>query len=175
MMPLRRRIHIPPFTPEHNPLFNLFIPIPHIVTSPDANPHVERAGVALTNLTILSQRTGLGGKTVLELGPDPAFTTSTSELPEHGIRVGDIVLVSELHAQSGIKTTKRGKTKGLSGGDGGSGGGEKQTGVKGVVTKGGKGTVCVAVEEEDAERGEERIPEGRCWIVKVADDVTYRR
>ncbi|EGS17375.1 DNA polymerase alpha-associated DNA helicase-like protein [Thermochaetoides thermophila DSM 1495] len=136
---------------------------------------LQRAGVALTNLTILSQRTGLGGKTVLELGPDPAFTISTSELPEHAIRVGDIVLVSELHAQSGIKTTKRGKTKGLAGGDGGSGGGEKQTGVKGVVTKVGKGTVCVAVEEEDAERGEERIPEGRCWIVKVADDVTYRR
>ncbi|KAK4151944.1 hypothetical protein C8A00DRAFT_16685, partial [Chaetomidium leptoderma] len=57
---------------------------------------LQRAGVALTNLTVSAQRTGLGGKTVLELGPDPATTTSISgDLPEHGVRVGDIVFLAE--------------------------------------------------------------------------------
>ncbi|KAG7292579.1 hypothetical protein NEMBOFW57_002614 [Staphylotrichum longicolle] len=64
---------------------------------------LQRAGVALTNLTVAAQRTGLGGKTVLELGPDPATaaapssssSSNSAELPEHGIRVGDIVLVAE--------------------------------------------------------------------------------
>ncbi|KAK3904829.1 hypothetical protein C8A05DRAFT_31352, partial [Staphylotrichum tortipilum] len=69
---------------------------------------LQRAGVALTNLTLTSQRTGLGGKTVLELGPDPATTTSSSsgngaDLPEHGIRVGDIVIVAEQPAAGGVK------------------------------------------------------------------------
>ncbi|KAG5912648.1 hypothetical protein E4U42_002063, partial [Claviceps africana] len=52
---------------------------------------LHRAGLALTNLVCAGQRTGLGGKTLLELGPDPA-TSTTDELPEHGIRSGDIVL-----------------------------------------------------------------------------------
>ncbi|KAJ4296042.1 hypothetical protein N0V88_004744 [Collariella sp. IMI 366227] len=36
---------------------------------------LQRAGVALTNLVVNNQRTGLGGKTVLELGPDPATSS----------------------------------------------------------------------------------------------------
>jgi DNA polymerase alpha-associated DNA helicase A len=33
---------------------------------------LQRAGLAITNLSLVSQRTGLGGKTVVELGPDAA-------------------------------------------------------------------------------------------------------
>ncbi|KAH6854230.1 P-loop containing nucleoside triphosphate hydrolase protein [Chaetomium sp. MPI-CAGE-AT-0009] len=136
---------------------------------------LQRAGVALTNLTITAQRTGLGGKTVLELGPDPATTSFSSssssgaaaatgagaDLPEHGIRVGDIVL-------KGVKEATG-------------------AGVKGVVTRVGRTVVGVAVEERDGgagagaggkEEGEGLagvVGEKRVWIVKVADDVTFKR
>ncbi|KFY47772.1 hypothetical protein V495_01811, partial [Pseudogymnoascus sp. VKM F-4514 (FW-929)] len=43
---------------------------------------LQRAGVAITNLVIASQRTGLGGKTVLELSLDSAI--GEGDLPEHG-------------------------------------------------------------------------------------------
>jgi len=46
-------------------------------TSPTA---LQRAGLAITNLTLVSQRTGLGGKTVVELGPDSATSNGMSSM-----------------------------------------------------------------------------------------------
>lgn len=63
---------------------------------------LQRAGLALTNLSVSSRRTGLGGRTVLELGLDSAVA-SGSDLPEHGIRTGDIVIVSEQAAGTAKK------------------------------------------------------------------------
>ncbi|KAM0819579.1 hypothetical protein AB5N19_05395 [Seiridium cardinale] len=121
-------------------------------TSPTS---LQRAGLAITNLVISAQRTGLGGKTVLELGPDSA-TSSSGELPEHGIRTGDIVLVSEQPAGS----AKKKEIKDL-----------EKKGVRGVVTKVKKESVAVAADEEK----EDVQINGRVWLVKLADDVTYRR
>lgn len=116
---------------------------------------LQRFGLAITNLVISAQRTGLGGKTVLELSPDSAQNTS-GELPEHGIRTGDIVLVSEQPAGS----AKKREIKDL-----------EKKGVRGVVTKVKRETVSVAADEE-----KEDVPiTGRVWLVKLADDVTYRR
>jgi len=42
-------------------------------TSPTS---LQRAGIAITNLTLVSQRTGFGGKTVVELGADSATSNS---------------------------------------------------------------------------------------------------
>ncbi|KAK4128836.1 DNA helicase [Parathielavia appendiculata] len=137
---------------------------------------LQRAGVALANLIVSAQRTGLGGKTVVELAPDPATTsTSTStnssggggDLPEHGIRVGDIVLLAE---QGSGRERKR-EVREMEG-----------SGVKGVVTRVGRAVVAVAVDEgggqgknEDGEGFVAMLGEKRVWIVKVADDVTFRR
>jgi DNA polymerase alpha-associated DNA helicase A len=121
-------------------------------TSPTA---LQRAGLAITNLVISAQRTGLGGKTVLELSPDSA-TSSSGELPEHGVRTGDIVLVSEQPAGSARKK----EVKDL-----------EKKGVRGVVTKVKKESVSVAADEEK----EDVTLSGRVWLVKLADDVTYRR
>ncbi|KAL2017723.1 hypothetical protein VTK56DRAFT_1748 [Thermocarpiscus australiensis] len=139
---------------------------------------LQRAGVAVTNLCVAAQRTGLGGKTVLELAPDPATTTSTSnstssgsgggagaDLPEHGVRTGDIVLVAEMPSGGARKR----EVKEL-----------ERRGVKGVVTRVGRGTVGVAVEEREGGKGEDGVVdvlagERRVWIVKVADDATFRR
>lgn len=60
-------------------------------TSPTS---LSRAGLAILNLNVTSQRTGLGGKTVLELEQDHAIGNA-GEIGEHGIRVGDIVRVGE--------------------------------------------------------------------------------
>ncbi|SPO00865.1 probable DNA-binding protein SMUBP-2 [Cephalotrichum gorgonifer] len=113
---------------------------------------LHRAGLAVTNLVVTSQRTGLGGKTVLELGPDAA---TGGELGEHGIRTGDVVLVA---GQPGGSAKKR-EVREL-----------EEKGVGGVVVRFGKGAISVAVEE-----GKDEMPAGKVWIVKVADDVTYRR
>lgn len=55
---------------------------------------LARAGLAITNLVLSVQRTGLGGKTVLELEQDRAIGND-GVVGEHGIRVGDIVRVGE--------------------------------------------------------------------------------
>lgn len=120
------------------------------------NPRaLERAGLAITNLVVSSQRTGLGGKTVCELSPDAA-TSTTGDLPEHGIRTGDIVLLAEQPAGS----AKKREVKDL-----------EKKGARGVVTKVQKGFVAIALDEgrEDA------TFTGRMWIVKLADEVTYKR
>ncbi|PQE10113.1 hypothetical protein CJF31_00004067 [Rutstroemia sp. NJR-2017a BVV2] len=125
-------------------------------TSPTS---LQRAGLAITNLVLISQRTGLGGKTVVELGLDSAISgkggKEEGELPEHGIRTGDIVMVSELPGGS----AKKREVKEL-----------EEKGCRGVVTRVGGRTVWVALEgEEDAVEGR------RLWVVKLANDVTYKR
>lgn len=123
-------------------------------TSPTSLQH---AGVAVTNLTLMSQRTGLGGKTVLELGPDPATAGVDGKLSEHGIRTGDIVVVSEQPAGSARKR----EAKEL-----------EAKGGRGVVVRVGRSAVQVALDGEDdgAVLGMKRM-----WIVKLANDVTYKR
>ncbi|KAK6193498.1 hypothetical protein LQW54_012393 [Pestalotiopsis sp. IQ-011] len=116
---------------------------------------LQRAGLAITNLVISAQRTGMGGKSVLELEPDSA-TNASGELPEHGVRTGDIVLVSEQPAGS----AKKREIKDL-----------EKKGVRGVVTKVKRESLSVAADEER----EDVQLSGRVWIVKLADDVTYRR
>ncbi|KAL0938988.1 uncharacterized protein CTRU02_205598 [Colletotrichum truncatum] len=115
---------------------------------------LQRAGLALSNLVVGARRTGLGGRTVLELNPDPAVS---SELPEHGLRPGDIVLVAEQPTGN----AKKREVKEL-----------ESKGARGVITRVRNESVGVAVDEG---KGEEREFNGRVWIVKVADDVTYRR
>lgn len=130
----------------------------HLISahSPSA---LQRAGVAITNLTVSSQRTGLGGKTVIELAADSAVSSSPDgELPEHGIRTGDIVLVSEQPAGS----AKKREVKDL-----------ERKGVKGVVTRVRRADVGVALDEDKEDVG--AVLGGRVWIVKLADEVTFKR
>lgn len=128
-------------------------------TSPST---LARAGLAILNLNLSSQRTGLGGKTVVELTLDPAFVTKSSggsskgsgdqDLPEHGIRVGDIVAVSEQPAGAAKKKEKTGL---------------KERGVEGVVGKVGRERVEVVLGKGSGDGKEEEGLEGlggRCWV-----------
>ncbi|KAI9781046.1 MAG: hypothetical protein M1835_004368 [Candelina submexicana] len=114
---------------------------------------LQRSGVAILNLNIASQRTGLGGKTVVNLELDPAV--GSGYLPEHGIRSGDIVSVQEQPAGSSKKKEKNDL---------------KSKGVEGVVVKVASSHVAIALNKEDDEP-----PSGKLWVIKLADDVTYKR
>jgi DNA polymerase alpha-associated DNA helicase A len=111
-------------------------------TSPTA---LQRAGAAIVNLQIGSQRTGLGGKTVLDLELDPAV--GGGDIPEHGIRVGDIVGVQEQPSGSARKKEKSDMQK---------------KGVEGVVLKVTPVAVSVALDKDEVE-----VPGGKLWLCVV--------
>ncbi|KNG45444.1 P-loop containing nucleoside triphosphate hydrolase protein [Stemphylium lycopersici] len=119
---------------------------------------LSRAGLAILNLNVSSQRTGLGGKTVVELSLDSAVVAKgeAPDIPEHGIRVGDIVAVQEQPSGSAKKTEKKDLAN---------------KGAEGVVLRVRRENVEVVLDKEDAD-----VPSGgKLWIVKLANDVTYKR
>lgn len=113
-----------------------------LLASQSAPAALQRAGLALLNLHVSAQRTGLGGKTVLELELDPAV--GGGELPEHGLRVGDIVGIKE---QIGGSAKKKEKNEA-----------DKQ-GVDGVVVKVQASSVSVAADKEEID-----VPAGKLWM-----------
>ncbi|ROT35267.1 hypothetical protein SODALDRAFT_337327 [Sodiomyces alkalinus F11] len=126
---------------------------------------LQRAGQALINLYVSSRRTGPGGRTVLELAPDPSLSSSDTNaagplLPEHGLRTGDIVLVADQPAGSARKREVRELEK---------------KGARGVVVRVKKDGVAVAMDDGKEDEKEEAELAGRVWIVKLADEVTYKR
>lgn len=106
---------------------------------------LSRAGLAILNLVITSQRTGLGGKTVLELEQDHAIG-NRGEIGEHGIRVGDIVRVGEQPKGAEKKKEKAGL---------------ERKSLEGVVVRVGQKSVQVALD-----RDEEVVDAlgGRLWV-----------
>lgn len=119
---------------------------------------LSRAGLAILNLNVSSIRTGLGGKTVVELGLDPAVVPKgdKADIPEHGIRVGDIVAVQDQPAGGAKKSEKRDLAK---------------KGVEGVVLRVKRETIDIILDKEDAD-----VPSGgKLWLVKLANDITYKR
>lgn len=113
---------------------------------------LARAGLAILNLNPVSQRTGLGGKTVLELGLDPAVASAErggSDLPEHGIRTGDIVRLGE-QPGGGAKKKEKAEMKGK--------------GVEGVVTRVGERAVWVALGKGSGGDEDVDIPSGKLWL-----------
>jgi DNA polymerase alpha-associated DNA helicase A len=113
---------------------------------------IARAGLAILNLTTISQRTGLGGKTLLELGLDPAVKSGQkggSDLPEHGIRTGDIVRVGE-QPSGGAKKQEKAEMK--------------VKGVEGVVTRVGERAVWVALGKGSGVDEDVDVPNGKLWL-----------
>lgn len=111
---------------------------------------LARAGLAILNLSIQSLKTGLGGRSVVELGLDSAVISKDSkgELPEHGIRTGDIVRLGEMPKG----TAKKKEVSELKG-----------KGVEGVVTRVGERAVWVALGKEGGD-DVEAVPDGKLWL-----------
>ncbi|RMD39985.1 hypothetical protein DV735_g5144, partial [Chaetothyriales sp. CBS 134920] len=133
---------------------------------------LARAGLAILNLTVSSLRTGMGGRTVIELALDPAVIPkgSAGDLPEHAIRTGDIVRVGP-KPSDGARKKDRSETE--------------AKGVEGVVVKVRERALQVALGKEGGGGGSGKdddavtaaVPDGNqlLWLVKLANDVTYRR
>lgn len=145
-----------------------------LLTSTHAPTTLQRAGLAVLNLNVSSQRTGLGGKTLLELSLDPAV--GGGELADHGLRVGDICAVAEQPKGAERKKYRESMEK---------------RGAEGVVTKTQRESITVALDKEEVD-----VPSGKLWLyvlqfftvsqvrrlivvyassVKLANDVTYKR
>ncbi|KAL8691808.1 MAG: hypothetical protein Q9218_003054 [Villophora microphyllina] len=105
---------------------------------------LSRAGLAITNLTLSSQRTGLGGKTVVELEQDSAV--GGDALGEHGIRVGDIVRVGQ-QPKGGEKKVEKKSIESV--------------GSEGVVVRVGQKMIQVAL---DKERDDGDALGGKLWV-----------
>ncbi|KAH0254745.1 DNA helicase, partial [Aureobasidium melanogenum] len=126
-----------------------------LLTATHAPSTLARAGLAVLNLSVSAQRTGLGGKSLIELSLDPAIAGTETQLPEHGLRVGDIVGVSEQPKGAEKKKERQDMEK-------------KQ--IQGVVVKVLRETIVVALDKDEVD-----IPGGKLWLVKLANDVTYKR
>ena len=106
---------------------------------------LKRVGLAILNLSISSQRTGLGGKTVLELEEDSAIRTAGAVL-EHDLRTGDIVRIGEQPKGSEKKKDKNAL---------------EAKGVNGVIVKVSQHGLHVALDKE--EQDVEGFG-GRLWV-----------
>ncbi|KAH0375777.1 DNA helicase, partial [Aureobasidium melanogenum] len=126
-----------------------------LLTATHAPSTLARAGLAVLNLSVSAQRTGLGGKSLIELSLDPAIAGTETQLPEHGLRVGDIVGVSEQPRGAEKKKERQDMEK-------------KQ--IQGVVVKVLREIIVVALDKDEVD-----IPGGKLWLVKLANDVTYKR
>lgn len=93
---------------------------------------------------------------MLELSLDGAI--GEGDLPEHGIRTGDICLVAIQPAGS----AKKKEVKEL-----------EDKGSRGVVTRVTKAAVSVALDREDDDVTANLS--GRLWLVKLSNDVTFKR
>ncbi|KAG0153961.1 hypothetical protein PDIDSM_1340 [Penicillium digitatum] len=148
--------------------------------SPSTRRTLQATGYALTGLILSQCRTGLGGRVVGEFAPDPAVASEesrsadgTPRLGSHGIRVGDVVRVSDI-AGSGKRAGGKDKDRER----------EKDTekGVEGVVTRTGDRAVWIAFGRQGGggmSKEEDEAVEGlwgkKVWAMKLANDVTYRR
>lgn len=122
---------------------------------------LQRRGLALLNLTLAAQRTGLGGRTILDLAPD-AGLNGADRLPAHGLRAGDIVRIAEQPAGAAKKKDKAAL---------------EARGVDGVVHRVLDSKLVVAVRADDDDAGVEALAAGgrRLWAVKTANEAVHAR
>lgn len=116
-------------------------------------------GLAIVNLSMSNMRTGLGGKTLIELTLDPAFSRPGDDIQPGSLRVGDIV-----------KLDRMGRTEK-----------EENTALEGVITRISGKAISVSVEEDTSDEsllglynntGNDNV---RMWIVKLTNSATYKR
>ncbi|KAI7820552.1 P-loop containing nucleoside triphosphate hydrolase protein [Gamsiella multidivaricata] len=122
---------------------------------------LAKRGLAVLGLTVVGMKTGAGGKSLVDLELSNATSTS-SALPTHRLRVGDIVALEEHGTGSKGKPMKAGwKPK-----------------LDGVIFRITESTIVVAIKSRKEGENEEEIPkevQERCRLVKLANNVTYER
>ncbi|KAG7662351.1 uncharacterized protein J8A68_004122 [[Candida] subhashii] len=128
-------------------------------------------GLAAINLQITNIRTGLGGKTILELKLDPAY--GDGDINTGTLRTGDIVKLSKMG-----KAIEKKKAKKASATDDKAD--EEDSGIEAVILKAMTQTITVSVDESsDSEKVLQYYTNtndsARMWLVKLANSITYKR
>lgn len=132
---------------------------------------LAKLGLAIVNLVIENLRTGLGGKTIIELGLDPALG-SDKEIEMGSIRVGDIIKLDKMTSPGGGKNDS---------GKDGDGGDVDTSDLSGVVTKINNKAISISIDEDS---NDEKVlsmynntsnDNSKVWIVKLANSITYKR
>lgn len=122
-------------------------------------------GLAVTNLVMTNMRTALGGKTVIELGLDAAFSKQDDEIQQGSLRVGDIVKLDRMASSASNSKPDANESSAL----------------EGVIVRFTSKSISVSVEEDTSDEslmglynntGNTNI---RMWIVKLTNSVTYKR
>lgn len=120
-------------------------------------------GLAVMNLVLGSMRTGLGGKTILELELDSSISgPEKQKIDGKEIRTGDIVKIENQQSS----TSKKVKESNLSPRD-------RTNQIEAVVLKVAEKSISIAVEEKYDSIDLNMT--GRLWIAKLANSVTYKR
>ncbi|EPX73651.1 DNA polymerase alpha-associated DNA helicase A [Schizosaccharomyces octosporus yFS286] len=122
-------------------------------------PTLQKNGIALINLALSSIRTGFGGKTIIELERDPAFSNSDI-LPANSFSPGDVVRLNQGGGKSDTRASKSvDKSK------------RTDSSSEGVITRVQEKSISVALNSEEDVPS---LAEGLS-IVKLANRTTYER
>lgn len=114
-------------------------------------------GLAIVNLASENLKTGLGGRTILELKND--LGGHESEFIVAGdIRTGDIVKIDKVPSS----TKKKSKT------------GDSDSGCEGVITRISQTSIVITIDENFEEKIL-NIVNDKLWIVKISNSITYKR
>lgn len=139
---------------------------------------LSQKGLAIINLQIESIKTGLGGRTIIELKND--LSSNKDDRIETGdIRVGDIVKIEKMSSStssSGNSSKKKGK-KSNSKSDFNNEDDDSATESKiseGVITRISQTSVIVTVDEQH-EENILTLLSTKVWIVKISNSITYKR
>ncbi len=114
-------------------------------------------GLAIINLTSENIKTGLGGRTILELKNDLGGHESES-IVAGDIRTGDIVRIDKIASS----TKKKPKTEDI------------DTACEGVVTRVSQTSIVITIDENFEEKIL-NIANDKLWIVKISNSITYKR
>ncbi|ABN67685.2 predicted protein [Scheffersomyces stipitis CBS 6054] len=126
---------------------------------------LARLGLAVVNLIVNNVRTGLGGKTIIELGVDPALKKDSSDEIQVGtLRVGDIkALANSSKKKENVKTDLTDES------------------LDAVVIKMNQTSIAVSVEEDSTDEkvlnlyNNSSNDNTRMWLVKLSNSITYKR
>lgn len=132
---------------------------------------LAKMGLAIVNLVVTNLRTGLGGKSILELDIDPSLGT---ELSVGSLKVGDIIRVDRMKGSDKQKESKPKKSKDAD--DEREDNGALDAVIVRINTKG----IHVSVDEETNDTKVMNLYNNtdsskKVWIVKLANSITYNR
>ncbi|ODV77489.1 DNA helicase [Suhomyces tanzawaensis NRRL Y-17324] len=130
-------------------------------------------GLAVVNLVVDNVKTGLGGKTLLELVVDPALKNN-DDIQLGSLRVGDIVKLDKMSSAESLKSKKaqENSSKGAS---------PEDESLDAVVIKTSSQSITISIEEDSTEDKVMNLYNNtsndgvRMWIVKLSNSITYKR